>query len=148
MNSEERLPVGIKLLSIFFAFGAAICLITIVALLLPGGVLEPIWRLNPDAHTALQTIGKLSIVLMIVVGLACASAAIGLATRARWGRQLAIGILSFNLLGDLVNAFVRHDFRTLIGLPIGGAMIAYLLVRGRVEDKDPKDQDQRHNYSL
>jgi len=140
MNSQERLPLGIKLLSIFFAFGAAICLITIVALLFPGCVLEPIWGLNPDAHTAFQKIGKLSILLMFVVGSACASAAIGLATRTRWGRQLALGILIANLIGDLVNAFVRHDFRTLLGLPIGGAMIAYLLMRGRVEDGDPKDR--------
>ena len=139
MNSEERVPLGIKLLSIFFAFGAAICLITIVALLFPGGVLEPIWRLNPDAHVAFQQIGRLSILLMVVVGSACALAAIGLGMRRRWGVPLALGILAVNLVGDLLNAFVRHDFRTLIGLPIGGAMIAYLLMRSRVRDKNPKD---------
>jgi len=127
MMSQERAPLGIKLLSAFFAVGAAICLIAIVALLFPGGVLEPIWRLNPEAHAQFQKIGKLSILLMFVVGSACASAALGLATRARWGRPLALGILIFNLVGDLLNAFVRHDLRTLIGLPIGGAMIAYLL---------------------
>jgi len=131
MNSEERLPLGVKLLSIFFAFGAVICLITIVALLFPGGALEPIWRLNPDAHIAFQQIGRLSILLMAVVGSACALASAGLAMRAQWGDRLALGILSFNLVGDLVNAFVRHDFRTLIGLPIGGAMIAYLLMARR-----------------
>ena len=84
MNSERRLPLGIKLLSAFFAFGASICLITIIALLFPGGALDPIWRLNPDAHVAFQQIGRLSILLMVVVGSACALAAIGLATRARW----------------------------------------------------------------
>ena len=68
---------------------------------------------------------------MLVVGSACASAAIGLATRTRWGRQLALGILIANLIGDLLNAFLRHDLRTLIGLPIGGAMIAYLLIARR-----------------
>jgi hypothetical protein len=131
MNFEERLALGIKLLSAFFAFGAGVCLITIIALLFPGGAIESIWRLNPDAHAAFQKIGKLSILLMIVVGSACASAAIGLATRARWGRQLALGILIVNLIGDLLNAFLRHDLRTLIGLPIGGAMIAYLLIARR-----------------
>ena len=126
--TEPRVPLGIKLLSAFFAVGAAICLITIIALLFPGGALDPIWRLNPDAHLEFQKIGGLSILLMIVVGSACASAAIGLATRARWGVPLALGILAVNLVGDLLNAFVRHDLRTLIGLPIGGAMIAYLLI--------------------
>jgi hypothetical protein len=54
----RSLPLGIKLLSAFFAFGATICVITIVALLFPGGAIEPIWRLNPDAHVAFQQIGR------------------------------------------------------------------------------------------
>jgi hypothetical protein len=129
--SEQRLPVGIKLLSAFFAFGALVCLITIIALLFPGGVLDPIWRLNPDARVAFQKIGALSILLMFVVGSACALAAIGLVRRSPWGRRLAFAILGVNLFGDLVNALVRHDLRTLIGLPIGGAMIVYLLIARR-----------------
>ena len=131
MTSQQHAPLGIKLLAAFFAFGAGICLITIVALLFPGGALDPFWRLNPDAHVAFQEIGRLSILLMVVVGSACALAAVGLATRARWGVSLALGILIVNLVGDLLNAFVRHDLRTLIGLPIGGAMIAYLLIARR-----------------
>ena len=115
----------------FFAFGAVMCLITIIALFFPGGALDPIWRLNPEARDAFLQIGRLSILLMFVVGSACAFAAIGLATHARWGRRLALGILVVNLAGDLVNALVRHDLRTLIGLPIGGAMIAYLLIAWR-----------------
>jgi len=131
MTSQQRAPLGIKLLAAFFAFGVLICLITIVALLFPGGALDPIWRLNPGAHVAFQQIGRLSILLMGVVGSACALAAIGLATRARWGVPLALGILVVNLIGDLLNAFVRHELRTLIGLPIGGAMIPYLLIARR-----------------
>ena len=48
---------------------------------------------------------------------------------ARWGHRLAIGILVVNLFGDATSAIMRSDPRTLIGLPIGGAMIAYLLTR-------------------
>src|SRR5438874_13732284 len=116
MNFKERLPLGVKLLAIFFAFGAAICVITIIALLFPGGALEPIWRLNPDAHAQFQRIGRLSILLMFVVGAACAVGAIGLATRARWGRRLALSILVVNVIGDLLNALLRPDLRTLICL--------------------------------
>lgn len=131
MMSQQRAPLGIKLLSAFFAFGAGVCLLTIIALLFPGGALDSIWQLNPGAHVAFQQIGKLSILLMAIVGSACALTSVGLATRARWARQLALGILIVNLIGDLLNAFLRHDLRTLIGLPIGGAMISYLLVARR-----------------
>ncbi|MGB8768542.1 MAG: hypothetical protein WCC92_02935, partial [Candidatus Korobacteraceae bacterium] len=34
-----------------------------------------------------------------------------------------------NLAGDTTNAVIAHDWRTLIGLPIGGAMVVYLLTK-------------------
>ncbi len=66
---------------------------------------------------------------MAVVGVACGLSAIGLARNAEWGRRLAIGVLTVNLIGDSLNALLRHDPRTLIGLPIAGLMIWYLLTR-------------------
>ena len=123
----QRLPVGMKLLVAFFTFGACACTITVAALLLPGGLLDAVWRLNPEAQTGFQKMGRpFSITLMLLVGTACACAALGLAFQKSWGRQLAIGILIVNLLGDSVSALARHDPRTLIGLPIGGAMLWYL----------------------
>ena len=112
-------------------------------LLFPGSTLESLWRLNPDAHLVFQSLGKLSILLMLIVGTACACAAVGLVRRAPWGITLAVVILSVNLLGDSLNAVLRHDLRTLIGLPIGGALIAYLLhARGRVLNHYPKNKDE------
>ncbi len=123
---KSAMPIGLKLLAIFFAFGACMCALTIWLLLIPGGALDSLWRLNPEAHAAFQRIGGLLILLMVIVGVACALAAIGLARNAKWGRWLGILILAANLVGDLTNAFVRHDLRTLIGVPIAGAMIFYL----------------------
>lgn len=114
-------------LALFFAFGATMCALTIVLLLFPGSALDSLWRMNPEAQRAFQSLGKMSILLMLMVGGACAAAAFGLWRGRRWGRALALTILSFNILGDLANALFRHDYRALIGLPIGGAMIVYLL---------------------
>ena len=139
----QRTPAGIKLLSAFFGFGAMICLRTIVMLLFPGSALDSLWKLNPDAHAAFQSLGKLSILLMLIIGAACALASIGLTKPARWGIPLALGILIVNLIGDSLNALLRHDWRTLIGLPMGGAMIAYLLsVRRRVLNQDPENKHE------
>jgi len=123
---KSATPIGMKLLALFFAFGACMCALTIWLLLFPGGALDSLWRLNPEAHAVFQRIGGLSILLMVIVGVACALATIGLARNAKWGRWLGILILAANLVGDLTNAFVRHDLRTLIGVPIAGAMIFYL----------------------
>src|SRR5947207_15423208 len=125
----RRYPIGIILLIIFFAAGALICSAVMLALAFPGGLLEPIWRLRPDARGEFQEFGTWSIALMAAVGAACGLAAFGLARDAEWGRQIAIGVLTVNLVGDTFNAVFRHDLRTLIGLPIGGLMIWYLAKR-------------------
>ena len=102
------------------------CTVTVVLLLFPGTSLDTLWRLNPDAHQAFNSIGNIAVALMCFVGIVCALAAIGLWRGCGWGVWLALIILLLNIIGDLVNALVRHDYRSLIGLPIGGAMIFYL----------------------
>lgn len=128
-TNQSRLPIGFVLLVIFFAAGAVICMLVMLALAFPGGILEPVWRLRPDARLELEEFGTWSIALMATVGAACGLAAFGLARRAEWGRRLAIWVLTVNLVGDSFNAVFRHDLRTLIGLPIGGLMIWYLVSR-------------------
>lgn len=123
------------MLTIFFGAGALICLGTMLALAFPGGFLEPIWRLKPQARVEFQQIGSWSVVLMGVVGAALGLSAIGLARNAEWGRRLAIGVLTVNLIGDSLNALIRHDARTLIGLPIGGLMILYLVKKRRAAER-------------
>jgi hypothetical protein len=91
--------------------------------------LEIIWRLRPGVRDDFQELGTWSIVLIAAVGAACGLSAFGLARRAEWGRRLAIGVLTVNLVGDMFNAVFRGDLRTLIGLPIGGLMIWYLSSR-------------------
>ena len=129
-----RRPVGLTILAAFFAFGTLMALLASLGLLLPGGVLEPMWRLNPQAQVSLTALHSWGVVLMLTVGIACALAAIGLWTRAMWGHHLAVGILAVNLVGDGLNVIVRGDLRALIGLPIGGAIIVYLL-RSRLREQ-------------
>lgn len=119
--------LGLKLLSAFFAFGAAMCLLTLLLLAFAGSRFDSLWRLNPSAQVGFRVIGNWAYPLMLVVGIACASSSIGLALRREWGRLLAIAVLCVNLIGDLANAAAFHDYRPLIGLPIGGLLIAFLM---------------------
>jgi uncharacterized membrane protein (DUF2068 family) len=125
MNVHKR-PLGMTLLAAFFCFGAAMCSLTIVLLLFPGTAVDSLWRLNPEAHLAFLSIGNAALLLMALVGIACLCAAVGLWRSSRWGILIALVILSLNIVGDLLNALMRHDYRALVGLPIGGAMIFYL----------------------
>src|SRR4051812_50102133 len=101
-----------------------------LAVAFPGSFMEIIWKLRPQARGEFEELGTWSIVLMAAVGAACGLAAFGLARGAEWGRRIAIGVLTVNVVGDMFNAVFHGDMRTLIGLPIGGLMIWYLTKRG------------------
>ena len=107
-------------------------LLAALALLFPNSALQEVWRVNPQAHTGLAGLGLWAIGLMLMVSVACALASVGLWRGASWGRAIALIVLIVNLLGDAGNALFRADLRTLIGVPIGAALIAYLLLNRRV----------------
>lgn len=129
--THVKRPAGINALSLFFVFGAVISGLAAVMLLFPGSVLEPMWRLNPRAHEGFAAIGPWAVMLMAVVCVACVAAGFGLWRCQLWGFWMAITILSINLIGDLANALMARDWRTLIGLPIGAGMVAYLVRKRR-----------------
>jgi hypothetical protein len=105
-------------------------LLTLFMLLFPESVLDSLWRLNPEAHVGLQSLGRWAIALMAIVATACGLSAVGLAKLAPWGRILALAVLAVNLIGAVGGALIRRDPRTLIGVPIGGAVILYLISTG------------------
>jgi hypothetical protein len=117
-------------LAAFFAIGALMCALTLTLLLFPGTALDWLWRLNPEARLAFQSLGSWSFVLMLTVGTACLLAALGLWRGTVLGTRLALTILSVNLIGNLANALLRGDYRALIGLPVGAVMIFYLVRSG------------------
>lgn len=77
-TTTETRPGGVTALSLFFLAGAVISFVAGVSLLLPGSILEPIWRVNPRAHEAFMGLGGWAIVLLCAVCIACALAAVGL----------------------------------------------------------------------
>ncbi len=150
LDSERRAtrPVAVTLLAFFFMFGTTMCALTVLTLLFPGSVLEPLWGFKAQERVQLGAMGAWAVLLMSVVGLACALSALGLWRLAEWGRRLAIAVLLMNVLGDTAQAIAGHDPRPLIGIPIGGALIAYLLrtrIRGRFRSNLPDaDRDMRN----
>jgi hypothetical protein len=119
-------PWTVAALSIFFGLGAAISLASFIALLTPGGFLEPMWRLNPRAREQFGTMGVWAPVLMAVVSLSCAAAAVGLWRGTRFGYVLGLALLTVSLLGDLANALLGIEPRAWIGVPIAALMLAVL----------------------
>ena len=106
--------------------------LTALMIAFPGSFLDAVWRLNPRARDGLMAMGVRALLLMIVVCCACLTSAIGLWRHTRWGYATALIVLGANMIGDSTNALLDRDWRTLIGLPVAGAIIAYLVTKGRL----------------
>jgi len=128
--SEGRRSRGITALGAFCAFGALMASLSIVSLLDPGGALEPMWRINPTAHEGFRRMGPWALVLLFGVASMCLVTGWGLWMRAPWGRRLAILCIGGNAIGDATTAWLRGDPRTLIGVPLAIAIVAYLCSAG------------------
>jgi hypothetical protein len=119
-------PTGITALSFFFGLGSIISLTAAASLHFAGGPLDLIWTVNRTARRELVELDAWGVLLLVAVSVVCAASAIGLWTARRWGRHVAMGTLVANLIGDLANALLRHDPRTLVGVPIVLLLILYL----------------------
>ena len=125
-TTSETRPGGVTALSLFCLAGAIISFVAGVSLLLPGSILEPIWRVNPRGHEAFMGLGGWAIVLLCAVCIACASAAVGLWRGTRWGYRLAFGGLVVNLLGDVANVLLAGEYKAAVGVPIVLAILLFL----------------------
>lgn len=120
-------PLGVRAISLFFVFGATMSALAAALLLFPGTALDELWRINPRGHAGFAAMGWFAVLLLAALCAACALVAAGLWRRRKFGYWGALLMLGINLAGDTLNAFVLRDWRTLIGLAIGGLMIGYLL---------------------
>jgi uncharacterized membrane protein len=130
MDEESRSnarPLGVIALVMLFVIGTCASLLSAVSLTFPGSFLEPIWDLNPNARAGFTRIGSAAIVLMIAVCIACLFTALGLWRRRRWGYWLAVLMLVVNLCGDVINVITGTEPRAIVGIPIVGVILTYLL---------------------
>lgn len=128
MNTLRR-PAIVTGLSVFFTLGAAVSGLSLLALLWPGGLLEPVWRLNPRARDQFATMGGRGPVLLAVVCVQCAAAAVGTFKGARFGFVLALTLLVVSLFGDLFNALSGLEPRAWLGVPVALLLLAALASR-------------------
>jgi len=110
-----------------FVIGVVASFISAISLLFPGSLLEPIWRLNPQAHEAFGRMAQWAIVLMSLVCVACVCTAVGLWRLRSWGYWLTVSMLTMNLVGDVINVISGTERRAIVGIPVVVFLLAFLM---------------------
>ena len=130
---------GLAVVIAFLIFATLIAAFIGTLLLFPGNVLESLWRFNPEARSAFQSMGRLASILLFVVGGVAFGGAVGIYRRRKWGWWLAIVLFSVNALGDAVSLFATgRVLQSASGILISGSFLLYLMqpgVRRQFDDR-------------
>jgi hypothetical protein len=116
-------------LACLFALGTLASGLSAISLLTPGGILEPMWRLNPHARDSFSRMGVWGLLLLGVVCLGCLASAYGFLAGRRWGYRLGLAVLCINLAGDVLNSALGTEPRAVVGVPIVALILWYLFSR-------------------
>src|SRR5262249_11094502 len=96
-------------------------------LAVPGTILDQLWRLNPEGHVELSSLGRIIAVPFLFLAVALLFAGIGWFMRRKWGWILGTVLIAINLAGDLFNLIFRQELlKGSIGVAVAGLLLLYL----------------------
>ena len=127
------MPRGFRAVGVFLFFGFVMASLAGTTLCWRGTPLDRMWALNPRAYNQLAPHDRVVGLLFLLLGVALFAAGTGWFRRRRWSWRLAVAIITTQVLGDQVNAFMGDLVRGAVGFIIAGALLVYLLrpqVRG------------------
>ena len=128
----EQRPKTVPIVAAFLFAATAIAAVTGCSLLAPNTPLDRIWELNRQAEAGIRALGRISGGLLLLVGAATCSAAVGLLQRKKWAWLLALSLFAVNGSGELVTFLMTRDWlRSLSGAVIAAGFL-YALGRGSV----------------
>lgn len=96
-------PVSISAIGVFLLAATVIAAVVGVSLLFPGTFLDRIWELNKPAYEAFEALGRISGLLLLLVGVCAAYAGAGLLKGQKRARWIAVALFAVNGLGDVAN---------------------------------------------
>ena len=126
-TSLERRPIGFVPIGVFFFFGATMATCAAVTLVIPGTILDQAWKLNPEGHAQLASLGRIIAVPFLMLAVALFLAGMGWFRRRSWGWKLGVALIAINLAGDVFNLLFRHELlKGGVGVAIAGLLLFYM----------------------
>ena len=125
----EQRPRTVAIVAAFLFAAAAIAAVVAGSLLFPGTLLDRLWEINKPGAAAFRAWGRISGLLLLLLGAATFAAPIGLLRRKKWAWWFAVVLFAIDGSGD-VASFVANGgwLRSASGMVISSAFL-YSLTR-------------------
>jgi len=124
---ERHRPKAIVVIATFLFAATIIALVVGESLLFPNSLLDKLWKFNPEGAALFHSIGRLSGVFLLALGVGTFFAALGLLRGQRWAWWFGVILFAMDACGNIVSYFLIHDaLRSLTGAVISAKFLAFL----------------------
>jgi hypothetical protein len=124
---ERHRPKTIVVIATFLFAATIIAFIVGGNLLFPGPLLYRMWKFNPQGAAVFHTIGRVSGVFLMALGVGTFLAALGLLRGRRWAWWFGVCLFAVDASGNIVSYFLIHDaLRSLTGAIISATFLFFL----------------------
>ena len=124
---ERHRPKPIVVIAAFLFAATIVAFVVGESLLFPNTLLDSLWKFNPEGAALFHSIGRLSGVFLLSLGVATFFAALGLLRGQRWAWWFGVVLFATDACGNIVSYFLTHDaLRSLTGTIISATFLVFL----------------------
>jgi hypothetical protein len=121
---ERHRPKAIVVIAIFLLAATIVALIVGESLLFPNTLLDKLWKFNRGLF---HSIGRLSGMFLLALGVGTFFAALGLLRRQQWAWCFGVVPFAIDACGNIVSYFLTHDaLRSLTGAIVSATFLFFL----------------------
>jgi xanthine/uracil permease len=129
---ERHRPKTIVVIATFLFAATIVAFITGESLLFPNALLDRLWKFNPEGAALFHSIGRISGVFLLALGIGTFFAALGLLRGSQWAWWFGVFLFAIDACGNIVSSLLTHDaLRSLTGAIISATFL-FFLCRGTV----------------
>ena len=124
---ERQRPKALVVIATFLFSATIISFVVGESLLFPNTLLDKLWKFNPEGAALFHSIGRLSGVFLLALGVATFFAALGLLRGQRWAWWFGVVLFAMDTCGNIVSYFFTGDaLRSLTGAIISATFLVFL----------------------
>jgi hypothetical protein len=124
---ERHRPKTVVIVATFLFAATIIAFVIGESLLFPNALLDYMWRFNPEGAALFHSLGRVSGVFLLALGVGTFFAARGLLRARRWAWWFAVSLFAIDATGNIVSYFLIHDaLRSTSGALISGTFLFFL----------------------